>query len=331
MKKTRRNFLLKAGQLTAGIGLMGFYACETVKQTIDTGVAKTRDIVDDVRNKQFFKISLAQWSLNKAFFGGQLDNLDFAAKAKNDFGIDAIEYVNQFFPDKANDLSYLNQMKQRAADNDVKSLLIMIDNEGFLGSLDDAERKEAVEKHYKWVDAAKHLGCHSIRVNAFGVGSAEDVASAAVDGLGRLSEYAAKTDINVIVENHGSYSSNGAWLAGVMKSVDMENCGTLPDFGNFCVKRDGEGMWGGNCVEEYDRYKGVMEMMPYARGVSAKSHDFDADGNEINTDYLRVLQIVKNAGYRGYIGIEYEGQTLSAEEGIKATKALLMKAGGAVI
>ena len=331
MKKTRRNFLLKAGQLTAGIGLLGFYGCETVKQTIDTGVAKTRDIVDDVRNKQFFKISLAQWSLNKAFFNGQLDNLDFAAKAKNDFGIDAIEYVNQFFADKANDLSYLNQMKQRAADNDVKSLLIMIDNEGFLGSLDDAERKEAVENHYKWVDAAKHLGCHSIRVNAFGVGSAEEVASAAVDGLGRLSEYAAKTDINVIVENHGSYSSNGAWLADVMKSVDMENCGTLPDFGNFCVKRDGEGMWGGNCVEEYDRYKGVMEMMPYARGVSAKSHDFDADGNEINTDYLRVLQIVKNAGYRGYIGIEYEGQKLSADEGIKATKALLMKAGSAVI
>ncbi len=330
MKKTRRNFLLQAGQLTAGIGLLGLYSCDTVKQTIDTGVAKTKEIVDEVTNKQFFKISLAQWSLNKAFFGGQLDNLDFAAKAKNDFGIDAIEYVNQFFADKANDLSYLNQMKQRAADNGVESLLIMIDREGYLGSLDKAERKEAVEKHYKWVDAAKHLGCHSIRVNAFGVGSAEDVASAAVDGLGSLSEYAAKSDINVIVENHGSYSSNGAWLAGVMKSVGMDNCGTLPDFGNFCVKRDGEGMWGGECVEEYDRYKGVMEMMPYAKGVSAKSHDFDADGNEIHTDFTKVLQIVKDAGYRGYIGIEYEGQKLSADEGIKATKALLMKAGAAV-
>lgn len=330
MKKTRRNFLLKAGQLTAGIGLMGLYGCETVKQTIDTGVAKTKEIVDEVTSKQFFKISLAQWSLNKALFGGQLDNLDFAAKAKNDYGIDAIEYVNQFFADKANDLSYLNQMKQRAADNGVESLLIMIDREGYLGSLDDAERKEAVEKHYKWVDAAKHLGCHSIRVNAFGVGSAKDVASAAVDGLGRLSEFAAKSDINVIVENHGSYSSNGAWLAGVMKSVGMENCGTLPDFGNFCVKRDGEGMWGGNCVEEYDRYKGVMEMMPYAKGVSAKSHDFDTDGNEINTDFTKVLQIVKDAGYRGYIGIEYEGKKLSADEGIKATKALLIKAGAAV-
>ncbi len=330
MKKTRRNFLLQAGQLTAGIGLLGLYSCDTVKQTIDTGVAKTKEIVDEVTKKQFFKISLAQWSLNKAFFGGQLDNLDFAAKAKNDFGIDAIEYVNQFFADKANDLSYLNQMKQRAADNGVESLLIMIDREGYLGSLDKAERKEAVEKHYKWVDAAKHLGCHSIRVNAFGVGSAEDVASAAVDGLGSLSEYAAKSDINVIVENHGSYSSNGAWLAGVMKSVGMDNCGTLPDFGNFCVKRDGEGMWGGECVEEYDRYKGVMEMMPYAKGVSAKSHDFDADGNEIHTDFTKVLQIVKDAGYRGYIGIEYEGQKLSADEGIKATKALLMKAGAAV-
>ena len=330
MKKTRRNFLLQAGQLTAGIGLLGLYSCDTVKQTIDTGVAKTKEIVDEVTNKQFFKISLAQWSLNKAFFGGQLDNLDFAAKAKNDFGIDAIEYVNQFFADKANDLSYLNQMKQRASDNGVESLLIMIDREGYLGSLDKAERKEAVEKHYKWVDAAKHLGCHSIRVNAFGVGSAEDVASAAVDGLGSLSEYAAKSDINVIVENHGSYSSNGAWLAGVMKSVGMDNCGTLPDFGNFCVKRDGEGMWGGECVEEYDRYKGVMEMMPYAKGVSAKSHDFDADGNEIHTDFTKVLQIVKDAGYRGYIGIEYEGQKLSADEGIKATKALLMKAGAAV-
>ncbi len=330
MKKTRRNFLLQAGQLTAGIGLLGLYSCDTVKQTIDTGVAKTKEIVDEVTNKQFFKISLAQWSLNKAFFGGELDNLDFAAKAKNDFGIDAIEYVNQFFADKANDLGYLNQMKQRAADNGVKSLLIMVDREGYLGALDQSERKEAVEKHYKWVDAAKHLGCHSIRVNAFGVGSAEDVASAAVDGLGRLSEYAAKSDINVIVENHGSYSSNGAWLAGVMKSVGMDNCGTLPDFGNFCVKRDGEGMWGGDCVEEYDRYKGVMEMMPYAKGVSAKSHDFDADGNEIHTDYTKVLQIVKDAGYRGYIGIEYEGQKLSPDEGIKATKALLMKAGAAV-
>ena len=327
MKKTRRKFLWQTGQVAAGIGLLGFYGCDTVKQVQDTVVNASKDIYNDVTNNLFFKISLAQWSLNKAFFGGQLDNLDFAAKAKNEFGIDAIEYVNQFFKDKANDLSYLKQMKQRAADNGVKSLLIMVDREGNLGDLDDAARTKAVENHYKWVEAAKFLGCHSIRVNAYGEGTADEVAQAAVDGLGRVSEYAAKEDINVIVENHGSFSSDGAWLAGVMKAVGKDNCGTLPDFGNFCIKR---GKSWSECLDEYDRYKGVEEMMPYAKGVSAKSHEFDADGNEIHTDFVKMLKIVKDAGYKGYIGIEYEGSNLSADEGIMATKNLLMKAGKAM-
>lgn len=311
----------------AGVGLLSFYGCDTAKQVIDSGVAKSKDIFNDVTNNLFFKISLAQWSLNKAFFGGELDNLDFAAKAKNDFGIDAIEYVNQFFKDKGNDLAYLKQMKQRAADNGVKSLLIMIDREGNLGDLDDAARMKAVENHYKWVEAAKFLGCHSIRVNAYGEGTAAEVSKAAIDGLGRLSEYAAKEDINVIVENHGSYSSNGNWLAGVMKAVGKDNCGTLPDFGNFCIKR---GKTWSECLDEYDRYKGVEEMMPYAKGVSAKSHEFDADGNETKTDFSKMLKIVKDAGYRGYIGIEFEGSGMTADEGIMATKKLLMKAGKAM-
>ena len=327
MKKTRRKFLFQAGQVSLGMGLLGFYGCDTVKQTVQDGAAKAKDLADNVTNKLFFDISLAQWSLNKDLFGGKLDNLDFAATTKKEFGINAVEYVNQFFADKANDLSYLKDMKQRADDNGVKSLLIMVDNEGYLGALEDAERTKAVENHYKWIEAAKFLGCHSIRVNAFGVGTALEVGQAAVDGLGRLSEFGAQENINVIVENHGSYSSNGAWLAGVMSDVNKKNCGTLPDFGNFCTKRDGEGMWGGDCVEEYDRYKGVKEMMPYAKGVSAKSHDFDADGNEIHTDFAKMLQVVKDGGYRGYIGIEYEGSKLSPYEGIKATKALLMKAG----
>lgn len=327
MKNSRRKFLWQTGQVAAGVGLLGFYGCDTVKQVQDTVVNTSKDIYNDVTNNLFFKISLAQWSLNKAFFGGQLDNLDFAAKAKNDFGIDAIEYVNQFFKDKGNDLAYLKQMKQRASDNGVKSLLIMIDREGNLGDLDDAARMKAVENHYKWVEAAKFLGCHSIRVNAYGEGTAEEVSKAAIDGLGRLSEYAAKEDINVIVENHGSYSSNGAWLTGVMKAVGKDNCGTLPDFGNFCIKRGKD--WS-ECLDEYDRYTGVTEMMPYAKGVSAKSHDFDADGNETKTDFSKMLKIVKDAGYRGYIGIEYEGSNLSADEGIMATKKLLMKAGKAM-
>jgi len=206
----------------------------------------------------------------------------------------------------------------------------MIDNEGELGALDNAARAKAVENHYQWVDAAKFLGCHSIRVNAFGEGTAKEVSTAVVDGLSKLSEYAAKEDLNVIVENHGSYSSNGAWLADVMKTIDMDNCGTLPDFGNFCMKRDNGRRWGGNCIEEYDRYKGVQEMMPYAKAISAKSHDFDKDGMETQTDYVKMLQIIKDASYRGYIGIEYEGEVLDANAGVKATRDLLIKAGAMV-
>jgi L-ribulose-5-phosphate 3-epimerase len=263
-----------------------------------------------------YKISLAEWSLNKAIFGGKLDNLDFAKTAKNEFGIEAVEYVNQFFKDKAQDEKYLADLKQRGDDLGVTHVLIMIDGEGHLGDPDEAKRKEAIANHHKWVDAAKFLGCHSIRVNAYSEGGTfEEQQKLAADGLHGLSEYAAKHDIGVIVENHGGLSSNGAWLAGVMKLVNLPNCGTLPDFGNFRVSGD----------EEYDRYKGVDEMMPFAKAVSAKSHDFDADGNCIETDYKKMMEIVLKHGYHGFVGIEYEGSKLSEAEGIKATKKLLEK------
>lgn len=274
----------------------------------------------------FFKISLAQWSLHKEFFSGKIDHLDFAKVTKEEFDIHAVEYVNQFFKDKAKDKTYLNEMNQRADDLGVKQLLIMVDGEGGLGELDKKKRKEAVEKHYKWVEAAKHLGCHSIRVNAYGEGSAEEVGKAAVQGLGALATFAKDFNLNVIVENHGGHSSNGKWLTNVMDEIGMDNCGTLPDFGNFCLKR-GDG-W--KCVEEYDRYIGVTELMKHAKAVSAKSHDFDEDGNEIHTDFMRVMKIVKDAGYTGYVGVEYEGQKMNSYEGIKATKALLEKVGSAL-
>ncbi len=325
MKKTRRTFLRQSGHLTLGVGLLGLSACGDPDTTTETEEENTT-AMDDAADL-FFKISLAQWSMNQHFFSGKLDNLDFAAKAKSDFGIEAIEYVNQFFKDKAEDTDYLGQMKQRAADNGVKSLLIMVDGEGGLGSLDDTERLTAVENHYKWVDAAKFLGCHSIRVNAFGRGTAEEVEAAAIDGLSRLSEYAAQENINVLVENHGGHSSNGQWLASVMANVGMDNCGTLPDFGNFCIKRSDGSEWSGECLEEYDRYKGVREMMPYAKAVSAKAHEFNEAGEEIHTDYMQMMQIIKDAGYTGYVGIEYEGDGMTAEEGIMATKNLLLEVG----
>lgn len=262
-----------------------------------------------------FRISIAEWSLHKSIFGKTVDHLDFAKIAKTEFDIDGVEYVNQFFKDKATDEKYLGEMKKRAEDHGVKSLLIMIDGEGALGDADETKRKEAVTNHHKWVDAAKFLGCHSIRVNAQSSGSFEEQQKRAADGLRSLSEYAAKHGLNVIVENHGGLSSNGAWLAGTIKMTEMKNCGTLPDFGNFRVSGS----------EEYDRYKGVTELMPYAKAVSAKSHDFNEAGDEIHTDYFKMMKIVLDAGYHGYVGIEYEGSKLGEKEGIAATKKLLQR------
>jgi sugar phosphate isomerase/epimerase len=267
------------------------------------------------QKEPLFKISLAQWSLHKALFAKKIDHLDFAKTAKNEFGIDAVEYVNQFFKDKAKNESYLADMKKRALDHGVTSVLIMCDDEGDLGNSDEKARTQAVENHYKWVDAAKYLGCHSIRVNARSNPrlSFDEQMKLAADGLRRLTEFAAKQEINVIVENHGGLSSNGKWLAGVMKEVNMPRCGTLPDFGNFRINRN----------EEYDKYQGVAELMPFAKGVSAKSYDFNDQGNETAIDFRRMLKIVLDANYHGYVGIEFEGSRLSESEGIAATKKLL--------
>jgi len=265
------------------------------------------------QREPLFRISLAQWSLNRMFFGGELDALDFPAFAREQFDIDAVEYVNQFFMDKAEDQRFLAALRQRCEDNGVRSVLIMCDREGNLGDPDAGARTQAVENHYKWLDAANYLGCHSIRVNAASAGSFQQQRELATDGLRRLTEAGAERGLNVIVENHGGLSSNGAWLAAVIAGVGLDNCGTLPDFGNFFITPD----------NEYNRYLGVEQLMPFARGVSAKSYGFDAAGNETRTDYRRMMRIVLDAGYRGYVGVEWEGREPSQVEGVRLTKALL--------
>ncbi len=265
-----------------------------------------------------FRVSIAQWSLHKLLYAGEIDNLDFAQEARS-MGFDAIEYVNAFFKDKAEDKSYLRQMNARAADSGVTQLLIMCDGEGALGDADKKARTQSVENHKKWVHAAKSLGCHSIRVNAASSGTYEEQQKLAADGLRRLTEFAEPHGINVIVENHGGFSSNGAWLAGVMERVDHPMCGTLPDFGNFCMD------WSRSSEPDawYDRYKGTGELMPFAKAVSAKSHEFDADGNETGTDYRKMLKVVLGSGYRGWIGVEYEGSKHTPRDGSRLTKQLL--------
>ena len=299
----RRKFIKTVSQAWLGIGFGGI----ALKSNSIFAFADKAPVL--------FKISLAEWSLNRTIFAGKLDHLNFAVTAKKAYEIDAVEYVNQFFMDKAKDREYLKEMKTRAEGEGVQSLLIMCDGEGLLGDPDEKKRLQSVENHYKWVDAAKYLGCHSVRVNAGSNGSYEEQMKLAADGLRRLTEYGAKRGLNVIVENHGGLSSNGQWLAGVMKMVDHPGCGTLPDFGNFKIKDD----------EWYDFYKGVSELMPHAKAVSAKSYDFDDEGNETKLDYLRMMKIVVDSGYRGYVGIEYEGERLSESDGITATKKLLKK------
>jgi len=295
---SRRDFLRSVSAAAVGAGVLG---PAVQRSTAANG------------KEPLFRISLAEWSLHRTINAGKLDNLDFAKTAKEEFDIDAVEYVNQFFKDKAQDKKYLAEMATRAEDHGVRSLLIMCDGEGELGDADEAKRKQAVENHYKWVEAAKFLGCHSIRVNAASSGSYEEQMARAADGLARLGEFADQHAMNVLVENHGGLSSNGAWLAGVMEKVARPNVGTLPDFGNFQTK---PGEW-------YDRYQGVKELMPFAKAVSAKSHEFDADGNEVRTDYRKMMKIVVDAGYHGFVGIEWEGDKPDEMEGIRLTKKLL--------
>ncbi len=301
----RRSFLKQSTLAIAGLSIGSLAGCQTGANS---------------RKMNWFEISLAEWSLHVAIRDEKrLTNLDFPKIARREFDIGAVEYVNQMFMDKAKDTAYLTELKNICNGEGVRSVLIMCDREGNLGDPDTKKRQTAVSNHHKWAEAAKFLGCHSIRVNAAtgNVGSYEEQQKRAADGLRKLSEFTATLGLNTIVENHGGLSSNGAWLSGVMKLVGLPNCGTLPDFGNFYIDRVKN--------EQYDRYKGVTELMPFAKGVSAKTHDFDAQGNEVNTDYIRMMKIVKAAGYRGFVGIEYEGKTLGEFDGIRKTKALLEK------
>ncbi len=343
MKNLNLKFMKNQQSITKAIimviGIFFLISCNNKSKTSEKD-ALEKETVSEAISMPDFQISLAQWSLHKSYFGeikswewfgemlknspdsllqGELDPMDFPNVAAG-YGINTIELVNTFYYSKVEDMEYWNTFKKKCEEAGVSVGLIMCDGVGNLADADDEARKQAVEGHHKWVDVAKFLGAQSIRVNAAGDGTAEEVAANAVLGLSKLGEYGASQGINILVENHGGYSSDGKWLSGVMKEVAMDNVGTLPDFGNFCIESGPDG-----CTNEYDRYLGMTEIVPFAKGVSAKSNQFDENGNEVNTDFLKIMKIVKESGFKGYVGIEYEGSELSEDEGIKATKALLEK------
>lgn len=311
--------------------IIGFVSCknETKEEPVEN-----QDLPENQAEDPFFKLSLAQWSLSKPIMAGEMDPKDFAKKA-NEMGFEGIEYVSGLYsqgleaagntPEARQEL--LDTLKTRSERYNVENVLIMVDGEGDLATTNESERNAAVENHKKWVDAAEYLGAQSIRVNLFGSDDPQEWKKAATDGLQKLSDYAAEKNINVLVENHGYLSSNAKLLTEIMQDVNRPNAGTLPDFGNFCLKREGGERWEAACAEEYPKYQGIEEMMPYAKAVSAKSYTFNEEGQETTLDYGRILKIVKDAGYTGYIGVEFEGEGISAEEGIMATKELLIEEG----
>lgn len=333
MIQSRRDFLNQLGLTAAGVSL--------------ASVLPTSSFADMTAKKFTFDISLAEFSFAGELYSGKMTNMDFPSRTKKEFGINVLEYVSGFFNNKHTDQAYLKELKQRCDDLGMKNNLIMVDGAN-IADLDATKRQKAVEDHHAWVDAAKYLGCSSIRVNLGDTSKAltgveddpaDEAAKTAADGYHKLLEYAAKSKMDVIVENHFGNSTDIDWLVGVMKQVNMPNAGLLPDFGNFCRQRskpetnDIKGIMGTKCIKEYDRYEGVKKMMPYAKGISAKTHKFDAKGNETETDFVKMFKIIKDAGFKGYVGVEYEGGImamynptggyLSTNDGIRATKTLL--------
>ncbi len=327
----RRSFIRNTSQAGIGFSLLGIYSCKDDKKAVKE-TEKIQEIASTTATP-FFKLSLAQWSIHNMINSDGVDPYTFAEKAKN-WGFEGLEYVSQLYNKELKPANYSREAMQSFVDRSnaeaekhgLKNILIMIDGQGDLATSDAAERKKAVENHYKWVDAAAAMGCHAIRVNLAGSSDPNEWKANSIDGLTQLSTYAKTKNINVLVENHGGLSSNAAMLTDVMDQVSMSNCGTLPDFGNFCIRRKDPKDYTDGCAENYDIYQGVKELMVHAKAVSAKSHNFDANGNETEIDYIKMLQIVKDAGYTGYIGVEYEGRELSEEEGIIATRDLLIKA-----
>ena len=306
----RRKFNKIVTSLSSGIILSNGYSCS------------------NINNVDKYGISLAQWSLHKMIkIDKTLNPIDFAQKSK-ELGFDAIEYVSTLYRPILEKLSIKEITKElinKSKEHDVKNLLIMVDDEGNLSSSNLSEIKEAIEKHKRWIEMASKLECHSVRVNLEGEDQLDKWKDNSIKGLSMLSEFASNYNINIIVENHGGNSSIGKELAEVIKNVNLDNCGTLPDFGNFCIKRKNGSLYDGPCDIEYDKYEGMKDLMPYAKAVSAKSYDFDQFGNETTIDFKKMMDIVREFNYNGYLGIEYEGNNHSEIEGIELTKKLIQK------
>jgi L-ribulose-5-phosphate 3-epimerase len=244
-------------------------------------------------------ISLAQWALVDEIKAGKWKTLDFPKIARNDFDISGIEFVNTLF--EVPTINYLNMLKQNAADNGVAMVLIMIDDEGDGCASSEEERKQFVINHRKWIDIAHYLGCCPIRTNCRGTADVtkEDALRWASESYHMLLEYAGESGTKVLIENHGGISDDADWMVALMKEVDHPLFGTYPDW-----REPGD---------TFDNYNYLQKTAPFAQGMSYRNQPTE----ELSA---KMISLSKNAGYRGWYGIESNGR-----EAINQGKSLLNK------
>ena len=299
-------------------------------------------------DKSKLDIGLQMYSFAPLIMQGKFDLLGFPDLVKNTYGINGAEYWSIPFMGRENDKDFLNDIKRRSDDNGVDNLIILVDDIDIktmqsgpsLASSNKNDRDTAIDYHKKWIDVAKEIGCHSIRVNLKSDESDnKKILDNSSESISRLIEFSKQDNISIVIENHGGITADADWLVSLIKNVDNKYVGTLPDFGdyNFCVDRGALNFddIGKVCKNQYDKYLGVKKLMPYAKGVSAKSHEFGKDGEELSTNYSRMIKIISESNYKGYITIEYEGAMmgmfggegtyLNPHEGILATKKLINK------
>ena len=257
----------------------------------------------------WLKLAVQQYSFNRQLRSGELAMIDYPRTVVKGTGIKALEYYNGHMEEKARDTGFFEEVRKRCDDLGAVNTMMLCKSKDALDSPDPEIRASAIEGYRPWLDATKILGGQYIRVDVRSDGDPDEQKKHAADGLTALCEVAgSEYELGIVVENHGGHSGNGKWVAELMETVALDNCGTLPDFQNF---------------KEYDPYMGIEEMMPYAKIVCAKAKAFDEAGNEINVDYRRMLKIVKDSGYTGYIGIEFEGHGVDPIAGINLTKELI--------
>lgn len=322
---------MKRREFVTGLGLAGAAAVTGNLPSAETAPIKP----------QPFTIGLSQWAFHRAIFGdardhyrtfiknlhsdpdsvlaGEMDPRDIVWRAR-ELDVGVVDLVNILWFGHGEDKPWLNDFKTRARDANVTFGVLMCDQLARSGAADAKERRQSVEDHTRWMETAAELGCPFLRINPYGEGTYLEQCQRSAETLHALAERSADYGLEVIVENHGHPGSNGAWLAMLIEMANHSRVGTYTDLDNFFM-----GGWDLNPERRYDRHQGLLDLAPYTKAISAKTHDFDPDGEETTIDYHACLKILIDSGFSGLVSAEFEGNRVDETEGSKLTVELLKR------